>query len=120
MKILIASLLQKHSWMKITSAFKKKKCRTIFRHFEALKKSFQYYFPTAEEEVIDHFGWVQNVLPDFWWYLLDEFKILSEKEKLVLLPFLTKYLCKAGFSTHMATKTKYRSRLNGEPDISCN
>ena len=56
-------------------------------------------------------------LPEFWPHLQDEFKILSVKAKLVLLLFSTTYLCEAGFSAYIGTKTKYRSRLNGEPDI---
>ena len=49
--------------------------------------------------------------------LQDEFKILSEKAKLVLLPFSTTYPCEAGFSAYRSTKTQYRSRLNAELDI---
>ena len=56
-------------------------------------------------------------LPEFWLHLQVEFKILSEKAKLVLLPFSTTYLCEAGFSAYIGTNTKYRSRLNAEPDI---
>lgn len=56
-------------------------------------------------------------ISDFWCTLKDEFKILSDKAKLILLPFATTYLCEAGFSAYAATKTKYRSRLNAEQDI---
>ena len=117
-----------------------------------MKDSFEHYFPTAQEKVLDDFQWVLNVfsvnkkppslnsaeyevlvdltshcelkiafqkqsMPEFWLHLQDEFKILSEKAKLVLLPFSTTYLCEAGFSAYIGTKTKYRSRLNAEPDI---
>ncbi|KAJ8872925.1 hypothetical protein PR048_026541 [Dryococelus australis] len=33
----------------------------IQTHLEALKDSFDYYFPTAQEKVIDDIGWVKNV-----------------------------------------------------------
>ena len=36
-------------------------------------------------------------ITDFWLNLQDEFKILSDKAKLLLLPFSTTYLCVAGF-----------------------
>ena len=56
-------------------------------------------------------------ITDFWLNLQDAFKILSDKAKLLLLAFSTTYLCEAGFSANTATKTKYRNRLNAEPDI---
>ncbi|GBN15002.1 Zinc finger BED domain-containing protein 5 [Araneus ventricosus] len=54
---------------------------------------------------------------DFWYKLKDEFKILSDKAKLILLPFSTTYLVETGFSSYTATKTNYKSRLNAEQDI---
>jgi len=56
-------------------------------------------------------------LSDFWCQLKDEFKVLSDKAKIILLPFSTTYLCESGFSTYVSTKRKYRSRLNAEPEI---
>ena len=32
-------------------------------------------------------------------------------------PMLTKMACETGFSTYAATKTKYRNRLDAEPDM---
>ena len=59
-KISIASLLQKASWMKITSRFKKKykKYSGASRNFERL---VWHYFPTAQEKVLDDFQWVLNM-----------------------------------------------------------
>lgn len=36
----------------------------------------------------------------FWLNLQDEFKILSEKAKMLLLPLSTSYLCEAGLSAY--------------------
>ena len=43
-------------------------------------------------------------LEDFWVHLQDEFKILTEKAKLVLLPFSTTYLFEASFSAIQVRK----------------
>ncbi|GBN83817.1 Zinc finger BED domain-containing protein 5 [Araneus ventricosus] len=50
----------------------------------------------------------EKSISDFWCTLKDEFKILSDKAKLILLPFATTYLVETGFSAYTATKTKYR------------
>ena len=114
--------------------------KNIQAHLEALKDSFEHYFPTAQEKVLDDLKWPLNVfsvnkkppslnsaqyevlihltshselkiafqnqsVTEFWLHLQDEFKILSGKAKLVLLPFSTTYLCEAGFSACIGTKT---------------
>ena len=56
-------------------------------------------------------------LSEFWCQLKDEFKVLSDKAKIVPLPFATNYLCESGFSAYVSIKTKYRSRHVAEPDI---
>ena len=56
-------------------------------------------------------------LSEFWCQLKDEFKVLSDKAKIIPLPFATTYLCESGFSAYVSTKTKYRSRLSADPDI---
>ena len=35
--------------------------KNIQAHLEALKASFEHYFPTAQEKVLDDFQWVLNV-----------------------------------------------------------
>ena len=47
--------------MKITSRFKKKYIKNIQAHLEALKHSFEHYFPTAQGKVLDDFKWVLNM-----------------------------------------------------------
>jgi hypothetical protein len=56
-------------------------------------------------------------LSEFWCQLKDEFKVLSDKAKIIILPFAVTYLFESGFSVYVSAKTKYRSRLNAEPDI---
>ena len=59
-----------------------------------------------------------NSCAEFWLSLKDKnYEGLSEKAKTLFLPFATTYLCESGFSSYAATKTKYRNRLNVEPDL---
>ncbi|GBP74547.1 Zinc finger BED domain-containing protein 5 [Eumeta japonica] len=54
-------------------------------------------------------------LNDFWCKIRDEYPMLDKMALNILLPFPTTYLCKTGFSTYAATKTKCRNRLDAEP-----
>lgn len=56
-------------------------------------------------------------LLDFWIQQHAEYPALSDKAVRILLPFATTYLCEKGFSSLAAIKTKYRSRLDAEPDL---
>jgi len=59
-----------------------------------------------------------NSYVEFWLNLKNtSFDNLSQKAITILLPFATTYLCETGFSAYAATKTKYRNRLNVEPDL---
>jgi len=59
-----------------------------------------------------------NSYVQFWINLKNtSFDDLSKKATTILLPFATTYLCEAGFSAYTNTKTKYRDRLNVEPDL---
>jgi len=46
-----------------------------------------------------------------------EYPQLSQKAELALLPFAITYTCETGFSTYVSTKTKYRNRLDAEPNM---
>ena len=48
----------------------------------------------------------------FWGNLSDEYPEISKRTVRVLLPFSTTYLRESGFSRHVSTKTKYRSKLD--------
>jgi len=59
-----------------------------------------------------------NSYAEFWLSLKDKsYEGLREKAKTLFLPLTTTYLCESGFSSYAATKTKYRNRLNVEPDL---
>ena len=71
---------------------------------------------TLDSAIKEKFA-TEKSLSEFWCQLKDEFKVLSDKAKIILLPFATTYLCESGFSAYVSTKTKYRSCLSAEPDI---
>uniref|UniRef100_A0A674JCF8 HAT C-terminal dimerisation domain-containing protein n=1 Tax=Terrapene triunguis TaxID=2587831 RepID=A0A674JCF8_9SAUR len=56
-------------------------------------------------------------LINFWLSLRNEYPLLAEKAAAVLLPFSTTYLCEKAFSSYAHLKTKYRNRLDAEPDL---
>ncbi|GBM84908.1 Zinc finger BED domain-containing protein 5 [Araneus ventricosus] len=53
----------------------------------------------------------------FWSDVFDEYPNLAKQAIRILLPFATTYLCEAGFSKYVATKTKYRNKLDAAPDM---
>ncbi|CAM4544720.1 unnamed protein product [Lepidochelys kempii] len=56
-------------------------------------------------------------LINFWLSLRNKYPLLAEKAATVLLPFSTTYLCEKAFSSYAHLKTKYRNRLDAEPDL---
>uniref|UniRef100_A0A3B1IGP9 Uncharacterized protein n=1 Tax=Astyanax mexicanus TaxID=7994 RepID=A0A3B1IGP9_ASTMX len=59
----------------------------------------------------------QKSLVNFWLHARSEYPDLSDKAVRFLMPFPTTYLCETGFSMLVVLKTKYRNRLNVEPDL---
>ncbi|GBL90425.1 Zinc finger BED domain-containing protein 5 [Araneus ventricosus] len=53
----------------------------------------------------------------FWSDVFDEYPNLAKQAIRILLPFATTNLCEAGFSKYVATKTKYRNKLDAAPDM---
>ncbi|GBM06132.1 Zinc finger BED domain-containing protein 5 [Araneus ventricosus] len=49
--------------------------------------------------------------------VFDEYPNLAKQAIRILLPFATTYLCETGFSKYVATKTKYRNKLDAAPDM---
>ena len=56
-------------------------------------------------------------LHEFWCTLRDEYANLSMKAVKIHLHLATTYLCKSGFSSYAATKTKFRNKLDAEADM---
>uniref|UniRef100_A0A8D0A9E2 DUF4371 domain-containing protein n=1 Tax=Sander lucioperca TaxID=283035 RepID=A0A8D0A9E2_SANLU len=59
----------------------------------------------------------ERYLPAFWLKVATEYPELSDKALKWIVPFPTTYLCESGFSSLVMLKTKYRNRLNIEPDL---
>ncbi|GBN24791.1 Zinc finger BED domain-containing protein 5 [Araneus ventricosus] len=53
----------------------------------------------------------------FWSDVFDEYPNLEKQAIRILLPLATNYFCEAGFSKYVATKTKYRNKLDAAPDM---
>jgi hypothetical protein len=60
---------------------------------------------TSDSVIKEKFA-TKKSLSEFWCQLKDEFKVLSDKAKIIRLPFATTYLCESGFSTYVSTKNK--------------
>lgn len=60
---------------------------------------------------------VPDGIGPFWIKLMDEFPEISKRAVKELMPFVTTYLCEKSFSVYVATKTKYRNRLDAEDDM---
>ena len=75
-------------------------------------QQYECLIDLASDSAIKEKFKTKRSLSEFWCQLKDEFKVLSDKAKITLLPFATIYLCESGFSAYVSTKTKYRSCLN--------
>ncbi|GFQ80650.1 zinc finger BED domain-containing protein 5 [Trichonephila clavata] len=53
----------------------------------------------------------------FWSDVFDEYPNLVKQAIRIVLPFATTYLCEAGFSKYVATKIKYRNKLDAASDM---
>ena len=52
----------------------------------------------------------------FWCGLVEELPILTKHALEIIVPFITTYLCEAGFSSLLTIKTKHRTRLIPKDD----
>ncbi|KAJ4932617.1 hypothetical protein JOQ06_011035 [Pogonophryne albipinna] len=84
----------------------------IFEHMNGLNRSLQGKTDSALK--VD---FSQRCLPAFWLKAASEYPELSDKALMFLMSFPTTYLCESGFSSLVSLKTKYRNRLNIEPDL---
>lgn len=54
---------------------------------------------------------------NFWLQIYNQYLELSKRAIKILMPFVTTYMCEKSFSLYIATKTKYRNRLDAEDDM---
>ena len=54
---------------------------------------------------------------EFWISVGDEYPLLSAKAQQILLPIVTSYLCKAGFSAVAVKKSTYHEKINVEEEM---
>jgi hypothetical protein len=47
----------------------------------------------------------------------DEYPLISGKAQRILIPFVTYYLCEAGFSAVAVVKSKYCAKINVEKEM---
>jgi len=70
---------------------------------------------TADQTLLADFK--KMSLIEFWAAREEEYRELSRQAVKFLLPFATTYLCESGFSHLVMIKTKFRNRLNAEPEL---
>ena len=61
----------------------------------------------------------EKLLTQFWIEMKDSYSKTTEKALRILIPYMSKYLREAGFSTLLQIKTKQRNRFNVEDDQRC-
>ena len=59
----------------------------------------------------------KDMLCDFWLKRRAEYKLISDRALQFLIPFSTSYLCETDFSAMLAIKSKYRTKLELEPEL---
>ncbi|XP_071053624.1 zinc finger BED domain-containing protein 5-like [Onthophagus taurus] len=98
--------------------------------YEWIKDPFQYYNKSGNlmlkerEPLIDistdsvlKCAFERKGLLEFWIKLYAEYPEISTRAIRILLPFVSTYLCEHSFSIYVATKTKYRNRLDAENEM---
>ncbi|MBN3300540.1 F200A protein, partial [Amia calva] len=76
----------------------------------AMKKKLQLFVIKIKAGNVSAFPTLEN-------HLHTDYPALSLKAVRFLMPFATTYLCEKGFSALTAIKTKYRNKMNVEPDM---
>ena len=61
----------------------------------------------------------EKLLTEFWIEIKNSYSKITEKALRILIPFVSTYLCEAGFSTLLQIKTKQRNKLHVEDDLPC-
>ena len=61
----------------------------------------------------------EKLLTQFCIEMKDSYSKTTEKALHILIPYMSTYLCEAGFSTLLQIKTKQRNRLDVKDDLHC-
>ena len=61
----------------------------------------------------------EKSITEFWPLMCDSYPKVTKKAIQGILPFVSIYLCKSGFSTLLQIKTKQRNRLDVKNDVRC-
>ena len=121
----------------------------ILEHLSSLESEFERYFPEisydeldfvrnpftfsvekvsdeCQDEFLDLVNdssakqvYHEKLLTEFWIEMKTSYSKITEKALRVLIPFVSTYLCEAGFSTLLQIKTKQRNKLHVEDDLRC-
>lgn len=100
-----------------------------YSSFEWIRNPFQCNFPenfslSMKEKLTDisSDGDLKHIfkeleLSNFWLRVRNEYSELSDAALKLLMPFASSYMCEYGFSQYIYLKSKYRNRLNVEPQL---
>jgi len=105
----LSTNLEKHFWVKNPFVIREKPQSLSGQEYEKL-------IDMTSDSLLK-LKFENQPVAEFWCSLKQEYPELTKKAILVLLPFVSTYLCETGFSSYIFTKNKYRNRLNAEPDI---
>ncbi|GFS93797.1 zinc finger BED domain-containing protein 5 [Nephila pilipes] len=91
----------------------------------AFSRKIQYRISTEEQNNFECFQTLNDFLEESEVDLdteirkdvFDEYPNLAKQAIRIVLLFATTYLCEVGFSKYVATKTKYRNKLDAAPDM---
>ena len=121
----------------------------IFKHLSSLESEFERYFPEisndeldfernpftfsiekisdeCQDEFLDFVNdssakqtYHEKLLTEFWIEMKNSYCKITEKALRILIPFVSTYLCEAGFFTLLQIKTKQKNKLHVEDDLCC-
>ena len=86
---------------------------------EKVSDSFQDEFLELKADSCARDLFNEKSITEFWPLMCGSYPKVAKKAIQDILPFVSTYLCKSGFSTLLQMKTKQRNRLDVENDMRC-